>query len=197
MHLVGGGGAHQVLAERGTPVSEAEQPGIGRPGAGLMRAGCRGAGNVTSLAPLDIIQKLFVEGHVVILKFNPINEYIGPYVEHAFARMADAGFVRFAYGGASVGEHLVRSPAADEVHVTGSESTYNAIVFGDGSEGAARRARNEPLLTKRITAELGNVSPVIVVPGRWAPRDGMAPAAPRSATRAAPARATRAKACST
>ena len=135
-----------------------------------------GAGNVTSIAPLDIIHKLFVEGHVVILKFNPINEYIGPYVEHAFARMADAGFVRFAYGGASVGEHLVRSPAADEVHVTGSESTYNAIVFGDGSEGAARRARNEPLLTKRITAELGNVSPVIVVPGRWSPRDVMSQA---------------------
>lgn len=129
-----------------------------------------GAGNVTSIAPLDLIHKLFVEGHVAILKFNPVNEYIGPYIEHAFARMADAGFVRFAYGGATVGHYLAHSPGVDEVHVTGSEATYNAIVFGPGDEGARRRARNEPTMSKPITAELGNVSPVIVVPGRWTER---------------------------
>ena len=36
-----------------------------------------------------------------------------------------------------------------------------------GPEQAARRARNEPLLTKPITSELGAVSPVLVVPGPW------------------------------
>lgn len=129
-----------------------------------------GAGNVASIGPLDLIHKLFVEGHVAILKLNPVNDYIGRYVEHAFARLVEAGFVRFAYGGAAVGGYLVQHPAVDEIHVTGSEQTYNTIVFGSGDEGASRRARGEPILRKPITAELGNVSPVIVVPGRWQSR---------------------------
>jgi len=129
-----------------------------------------GAGNVSSISPLDLIDRLFVGGHVAIVKFNPINEYIGPYVEHAFAPLVDAGFVRFAYGGPEVGSHLVSHPDVDEVHVTGSEATYNAIVYGTGPEGAARRARDERVMTKPITAELGNVSPVIVVPGNWSRR---------------------------
>ena len=130
-----------------------------------------GAGNVASIGPLDVIHKLFVDGHVAILKFNPVNEYVGPHVEHAFAPLVDAGFVRFAYGGPAVGNHLVHHPLVDEVHVTGSEQTYNAIVFGSGPDGAARRARGERVMTKPITAELGNVSPVIVVPGAWKPRE--------------------------
>ena len=55
----------------------------------------------------------------------------------------------------------------DEIHITGSDQTYDAIVFGPGEEGRRRKAADEPLLTKRFTAELGNVSPVIVVPGPW------------------------------
>ncbi len=129
-----------------------------------------GAGNIASIAPLDLVHKLFVEGHVAIVKFSPVNEYIGPYVEHAFAPLVDAGFVRFAYGGPDVGDHLVHHPLVDEVHITGSEQTHDAIVFGSGEEGRSRRGRNEPVLKKRITSELGNVSPVIVVPGEWSPR---------------------------
>ena len=48
---------------------------------------------------------------------------------------------------------------------------YDAIVFGGGPEGAERKAARNPLLTKRITSELGNVSPVIVVPGPWSAAD--------------------------
>jgi acyl-CoA reductase-like NAD-dependent aldehyde dehydrogenase len=129
-----------------------------------------GAGNVASIAPLDLVHKLFVEGHVVLVKFSPVNEYIGPHVEHAFAPLVDAGFVRFAYGGSEVGEYLVSHPLVDEVHITGSEHTHDLIVFGAGHEGAARKARNEPRLTKRVTSELGNVSPVVVVPGNWSRR---------------------------
>jgi len=36
-----------------------------------------------------------------------------------------------------------------------------------GPEREARKARNEPLLAKEITSELGAVSPVLVVPGPW------------------------------
>jgi hypothetical protein len=59
----------------------------------------------------------------------------------------------------------------DEIHLTGSDRSHDAIVFGSGEEGARRKAQRRPLLTKRITSELGNVSPVIVVPGRWSDAD--------------------------
>ena len=59
----------------------------------------------------------------------------------------------------------------DEIHITGSSRTHDAIVFGGGAEGAARKAAGQPVSTKRITSELGNVSPTIVVPGPWSERD--------------------------
>ena len=85
--------------------------------------------------------------------------------------MIAGGFLRTAYGAAEVGDYLIRHPDVDEVHITGAISTHDAIVFGPGEEGAARKARNEPALDKRVTSELGNVSPVIIVPGQWKPRD--------------------------
>jgi acyl-CoA reductase-like NAD-dependent aldehyde dehydrogenase len=129
-----------------------------------------GAGNVSSIAPLDLVHKLFVEGDVAIVKFSPINDYIGPYLEHVFAPLVGAGFVRFAYGHAEVGEYLVQHPLVDEVHITGSEHTHDLIVFGKGEAGRERRAADAPVLDKRITSELGNVSPVIVLPGKWSRR---------------------------
>jgi aldehyde dehydrogenase (NAD(P)+) len=91
--------------------------------------------------------------------------------EEIFAELASAGFIRFAYGGSEVGEYLTRHDGIDEIHITGSSRTHDAIVFGGGDEGAARKAAAQPLSTKRITSELGNVSPTIVVPGPWSERD--------------------------
>ncbi len=39
-----------------------------------------GAGNASSLPVNDSLYKLFVENHVVILKLNPINAYLGPLI---------------------------------------------------------------------------------------------------------------------
>ena len=129
------------------------------------------AGNVSSIAPLDILYKLFVEDQVVILKTNPVNEYLGPLIEESFRALIQSGFLRVVYGSAAEGAYLCNHPDVDEIHITGSDKTFNAILFGTGSEGEARRKRNEPLLHKRITGELGNVSPVIVVPGEWSEKD--------------------------
>lgn len=41
-----------------------------------------------------------------------------------------AGFVEFVYGGADVGRHCTQHALVDSVHLTGSEATYNNIVFG-------------------------------------------------------------------
>jgi aldehyde dehydrogenase (NAD(P)+) len=130
-----------------------------------------GAGNIASIAPLDVLYKLFGEGMVCLLKMNPVNDYLGEFFEEMFSSMVAAGFVRFAYGGADVGAYLVAHEAIDEVHITGDYRTYNAIVFGTGPEGEQRRIRDEPVVTKRVTAELGNVSPTIVVPGPWSDAD--------------------------
>ena len=130
-----------------------------------------GAGNIASIAPLDVLYKMFGEGRVCLLKLNPVNEYLGPFFEEIFSSLTEAGFVRFAYGGADVGAFLVAHEGIDEVHVTGDYRTHNAIVYGTGEEGEERRQRDEPIVSKPVTAELGNVSPTIVVPGPWSAED--------------------------
>lgn len=130
-----------------------------------------GAGNVASIPTLDVIYKLYAEGRVTLLKLNPVNEYLGPFIEEAFGELIEAGFLRLAYGGAAVGAYLCNHDGVDEVHITGSERTHDLIVFGGGPDGAARKRDNRPLLRKPITSELGNVSPIIVVPGQWSDAD--------------------------
>ncbi len=126
-----------------------------------------GAGNVSSIGPMDAFYKLFVEDQVVIFKTHPVNVYLGPLMEEAFQPLIQRGFFRLVYGGAEEGAYLCRHSGVDEIHITGSDRTYDAIVFGTGEEGRRRKEANEPLISKRFTAELGNVSPVIVVPGPW------------------------------
>lgn len=130
-----------------------------------------GGGNVSSIGPMDAFYKLFVEDQVVVLKTHPVNEYLGPLLEKAFQPLIDRGFVRVVYGGAEEGAYLCEHPGVNELHITGSDRTYDAIVFGPGEEGRRRKAAHEPRLSKRFTAELGNVSPVIVLPGPWSEAD--------------------------
>lgn len=127
-----------------------------------------GAGNVNAIPPTDVVSKMFVEGTACVLKMNPVNAYLGPLIEKAFAPLIARGFFAVVYGGAEEGAFLVNHPAIDEVHITGSDKTHDLMVWGPpGPEREARKARNEPLLKKDITSELGNISPVIVVPGPW------------------------------
>ena len=124
-----------------------------------------GAGNVSSIGPMDALYKLFVEDKVVLYKAHPVTAYLGPLLAEGFQVLVDRGFLRIAYGGAEEGAYLCRHPGVDEIHITGSDRTYEAIVFGIGPDAAERKREGRPLLDKRITAELGNVTPVIVVPG--------------------------------
>jgi hypothetical protein len=126
-----------------------------------------GAGNVASIGPSDLAHKLFVEGKVCLFKHNPVNEYLGPFLEEAFAELIRDGFLKMVYGGEAVGDYLVRHPDIEEIHLTGSDRTYSAIVFGPSEEGKRRLEANRPRLDKRVSCELGNMSPVIVVPGPW------------------------------
>jgi acyl-CoA reductase-like NAD-dependent aldehyde dehydrogenase len=130
-----------------------------------------GAGNVASLGPRDVLGKLFVEGKVVVLKANPVNDYLVPYWRRAMASLIEAGYLRVVSGGTAAGVFLTDHELISDVHITGSDKTFDAIVFGVGDEGAARKKRNEPRLSKPVSGELGNVSPVVIVPGHWTPAE--------------------------
>ncbi len=43
--------------------------------------------------------------------------------------------LRIVEGGAAAGRYLTGHPRVDEVHITGSDKTYDAVVFGTGAEG--------------------------------------------------------------
>ncbi len=130
-----------------------------------------GAGNVASIGPMDVLNEAFAKHRTVILKMNPVNAYLGAHFEKALGALIDAGILRIAHGGAETGGYLSNHPEVEFIHVTGSDKTYDAIVFGVGDEGARRKAADDPINTREVTAELSNVSPVIVVPGPWSKSD--------------------------
>jgi acyl-CoA reductase-like NAD-dependent aldehyde dehydrogenase len=131
-----------------------------------------GAGNVSSIVAIDVLSKLFSENQVVIIKMNPVNAYIGDYLAQAFAPLIQAGFLHIVYGGVDVGEYLCQHSQVETIHITGSHRTHDAIVWGtSASEQQERKAANRPRVDKPITSELGCVTPIIVVPGKWSKSD--------------------------
>lgn len=130
-----------------------------------------GAGNIASIPPLDVLYKLYAEGQVVALKLSPVNDYLGPIYSEIFADFIARGFLRIFYGGGEAGAAIINSPSVDTVHITGSASSHDQIVYGSGPDAAERRRLGKPLLGKPITSELGGVSPFIVLPGPWSEAD--------------------------
>lgn len=130
-----------------------------------------GAGNVTSIPVLDVLYELLADNRVSLLKVNPTQDALVPVLERALAPLIDPGLLRIVTGDGEVGAYLTRHTAFSHVHITGSAATFDTIVWERGEDAARRRAENDPALTTPITAELGGVSPVIVVPGRWSAAD--------------------------
>jgi len=130
-----------------------------------------GAGNVSSIAVLDALTKLFVANRVVILKMHPTQAFLAPILEAGLRALIRDGYLRIVQGGPDEGAYLAGHPDVDELHLTGSFRTYSAIMYGSGPDGEERRLRDEPILHKPFTTELGNLTPVIIVPGRWTDAD--------------------------
>src|SRR2546425_520633 len=83
-----------------------------------------GAGNVNAIVSLDLITKMFNEGKVCAVKMNPVNAYLGPYLEQGIHRVhlhrAHLPFV----------EHLGNQVEGhDGVHVAGAEDERDASVM--------------------------------------------------------------------
>jgi len=137
--------------------------GVGMGGVALVL----GAGNASSLMTSDTFHKMFHDLRVVVLKMNPVNSYLGPLLEEGYRGLIEGGFLRIVYGGSDVGRYLVDHPLVDEVHMTGTDRTFEAIVFGPGEEGRRRKAEGSPLVPKPVEGELGCITPWIIVPGQW------------------------------
>ncbi|GAB6899929.1 aldehyde dehydrogenase family protein [Kineosporia succinea] len=130
-----------------------------------------GAGNVASIPVLDALHELFTANRVVLVKLNPVTDPLLGVFQAIFRPLIEHGVMRIVTGDGEVGGYLVHHPLVGHVHITGSAQTHDAIVFGTGPEGAARKQAGTPLLTKPITSELGGVAPAIVLPGRWSQAD--------------------------
>ncbi|MFD2792862.1 aldehyde dehydrogenase family protein [Promicromonospora vindobonensis] len=130
-----------------------------------------GAGNISSIAPLDAFYELAAHNRASLVKLNPtFGALLGVY-RRALAPLIEAGVVRVVTGDGATGAYLTRHSGIDKVHITGSAVTHDAIVWGTGEEAERRRAADDPLLPVPITSELGGVAPMIVVPGRWSAAD--------------------------
>jgi aldehyde dehydrogenase (NAD(P)+) len=130
-----------------------------------------GAGNVSAIVPLDILDRMINCGQVVVCKMNPVNEYLGPVFEGIFGPLIRDGYLAFVYGGGDVGAYLTRHDAVEAIHITGSAHTHDLIVYGPGEEGQRRKAADDRVIGKPINSELGGVGATIVLPGPWAEAD--------------------------
>ena len=137
-----------------------------RPRAGGVAA-VLGAGNVTGLAPGDAICQIFEHGRAAIVKLHPLHAPLEAVYRDAFAPLVAADLLAFTSGGPEVARALCGSQAVTQVHLTGGRAAFDAIVWGGSGP---RPPGTGPLLTKPVTCELGNVTPWIVVPGRYTPR---------------------------
>ena len=127
-----------------------------------------GAGNVSAIPATDLLSRLCVENRTVLLKMSPVNEYLRPVLERAFAPLIDHDLLRIVCGGAQVGAAAVADERVDDIHVTGSAQTWNTIVHGrSGSPSEPHDMPRDPVIGKAVTGELGSVSPWIVVPGAY------------------------------
>merc|ERR550514_691967 len=132
-----------------------------------------GAGNHGIVVANDILNYVFRETCTVICKLNPVQDYLKPYLTQALRPLIDAGLLEIISGGIPTAEYLLHHPQIEAVALTGSDKTYDAIMWGGHGDVAARKAdpEAEPNLSKPFFAELGSVVPCIIVPGEWSDAD--------------------------
>jgi acyl-CoA reductase-like NAD-dependent aldehyde dehydrogenase len=131
-----------------------------------------GAGNVSSIAVLDAIHHLFSERSVVLLKLHPLCRPLQAVFERALKPLIEQGVLAIVSGGPELGSYACHHREVDTVHITGSSDSHEAIVWGPpGADHDQRRQANTPFLKKRITSELGSVTPVVLVPGPYSRRE--------------------------
>jgi aldehyde dehydrogenase (NAD(P)+) len=127
-----------------------------------------GAGNVSSIPFLDTLFHLVAKRSVILLKLNPVNDYLLPVFEKVFAEFIDRGFISVVNGNLDTSRYLTKHRSIDSIHLTGSNYTYENIVYDRQLSNKERSLSTIPKINKKpIFSELGNVTPIIIHPGKW------------------------------
>ena len=127
-----------------------------------------GAGNVSSIPVLDALFHMIAYKSVIYLKLNPVNDYLLPIFTQVFDPFITRGFMIITQGDMQASKYLTQHDAFQQIHLTGSNYTYENIVYGKVLSDKERSLKTYPKINKKpITSELGNVTPIIVHPGNW------------------------------
>ena len=127
-----------------------------------------GAGNVSSIPLIYKIYEMVVNRHCILLKLNPVNEYLKPVFEKVFENFISRGFMVVTTGDINVSSYMTAHSGITNMHLTGSDKTYENIVYGSTLN---EKDKGKKTLSKKnkkpFTTELGNVTPFIIHPGKW------------------------------
>jgi acyl-CoA reductase-like NAD-dependent aldehyde dehydrogenase len=115
-----------------------------------------GAGNVTGLAAADAICQVFEHGRAAYVKLHPLHEPLAATLARALSPLVESGMIAIAVGGPDVAARAITSPLVTHVHLTGGTAAFEAIAAS---------------CSKPISCELGSVTPWIIVPGEYSPRE--------------------------
>lgn len=134
-----------------------------------------GGGNQNSIVFMDALYKLYNQNQVVFVKYNPVNDYLDVIFEKVMKPLFDVSphltlyfpvvdtcrqinAIEHIKGGVEIGQYILER--VDNVHVTGSDKTYDMIVWGTTDK---TKKIGEPKFTKEFTSELGCVTPVSTI----------------------------------
>ena len=136
---------------------------------------CLGAGNQATVVGCDIAHLVFSEGVSLICKLNPVNDYLQPHMIKAFQPLVDLGILQICCGGVQTAQALIHHNGIDGIHMTGSDKTYDAIMWGPREKTnesmrdviARNKKSGKKNISKPFMAELGAATPYIISPGKW------------------------------
>lgn len=123
-------------------------------------------------APTDLLCELFINGRVCAYKPNPINEASIDVLKKIFEPLIALGYVAFCPESVAAAKALVTHEQVQEIVLTGSKATLDKILWGNTpQEQEENQEKNTPINTTPVCAELGAVTPWVVVPGpQWTKR---------------------------
>ena len=131
-----------------------------------------GAGNFSSIPYLDVLYHLITRKSVILLKLNPVNEYLKPVFEKVFQTFIERGYIIVTTGNIDESKYMATHPGINHIHLTGSDKTYEDIVYGRELTLKEKKSKAiSKVNNKAITSELGNVTPIIIHPGKWSTSD--------------------------
>ncbi|KAJ9457654.1 aldehyde dehydrogenase family protein [Diplonema papillatum] len=142
----------EVWLEPGTTATQGkcrEQKGL---------IGILGAGNFE--APIDILHSMFIESRVAVYARHANLTKSNVFTAQIYKCLVDKKYLGILEPGIPLASALTKHAQVDCLMMTGGCATYDKIVWGDDKA----KKSGEKKVTKPFSAELGAVSPYVVVP---------------------------------